>query len=89
MGFFVALKAGYKLVRQMRPSARTSHPMIEARVVVEITASGIRNNNVTVKPTTTPVATLASTMRRAWVKIVFRMVFDFAPKALIMPRSRC
>lgn len=85
----MALTAGYRLVRLMMARARRSHPTTEIRVEREITACGMRNNHVITNPIEMPMVPLANTTRRACKKMVFTMVLGLAPRALMMPSSRC
>ena len=60
-----------------------------ARERRETTASGMRNNQVMMNPIEMPIAPLISEIKLASKKIILIMVFGLAPRALMMPSSRC
>ena len=88
MRSFIVLIAGYKLDKQMRPKAKSNQPAIERRILFVMTGSGIRNTNDTKNPVKIPIAPLISSMRKDSASISFIMVGGFAPRVLMMPKSR-
>jgi len=89
MGSFVAFRAGYRLVMLRKVRAPVSPRVTKRRVEGKIRASGIKNVDVITAPVVMPRAPLAKTRRRAWVKTIFTTTFGLAPRARIMPNSRC
>lgn len=89
MDFFVILTAGYKLVRQIKVRERSNHPIMTTIVNGEITASRMRKNHVRMNPVEIPIAPLVSIISKTCEKMIFKMVLGLAPKALMMPSSRC
>ena len=88
MGSFIVLIAGYKLDKQMKPKAKSNHPTMERRALLVMTGSGIKNTKDTKNPVKIPIAPLISSMRKDSATISFTMVGGFAPKALMILKSR-
>ena len=87
--FFTTFVAGYRLDKLRKTRVKTNHPLAVSRLTCEITGSGIKNVNVMKSPIEIPMAPLIKRTSRACVKTIFEMVFGLAPRALMIPNSRC
>ena len=89
MDRLVILTAGYKLVRPIKVKERSNPPIMAPIVNGEITASKMRKNHVRTNPVEIPMDPLVSIISKTCEKMIFKMVLGLAPKARMMPSSRC